>query len=274
MDITNTLKSKKIKKYALIGAAVVLGLIILLSSVVIVPAGHKGVLLTLGAVSDSVMDEGLNFKIPFVQSVEPVDIRVLKFETDGNNASSKDLQTVVSSIAVNYRVNGACAADLYQSIGMGYEDTVINPSVSEVIKSVTALYTAEELITRRTEVSQQMKEQLQVKLADKYIIIDSFNIVNFQFSDAFNQAIEAKQIAEQEALKAQYELNRVEIEKQQTILKAQGEAEALRLRKQELNDQIIMLEFIEKWDGKMPTYYGGASDGFMFNLGDLSSNAQ
>lgn len=264
-DITNKLRNQAIKRWVIIGAIVLVVCILLGSCIVIVPAGSKGVRMTFGAVDEShVLDEGINLKIPFVQTVEMVNVRVLKYESPSNNSSSRDLQTIESNIAVNYRVDSDSVAKLYKNLGMNYESTIISPAVSEVVKSVTALYTAEELITKRAEVSAQMKEQLQKKLEDKYIIVDDFNIINFQFTEAFNQAIEAKQIAEQEALKAQYELEKVEIEKQQAILKAEGEAEALRLRKQELNENIIMLEFINKWDGKMPTYYGG--EGLMFNI--------
>lgn len=263
-DVTNLVRTKKIKKYALYGAIAFVVLITILSSVVIVPAGQRGVLLTLGAVSDRVLDEGLSMKIPFVQDVVVINTRVLKFESDANNSSSRDLQTIESNIAVNYRVDERSVAQLYKNIGLGYEATIINPAVSEVVKSVTAMYTAEELITKRSEVSEKMKQQLQTKLDNKYIQVDSFNIINFQFSEAFNKAIEEKQIAEQEALKAKYDLEKVEIEKEQAITRAQGEAEALRLRKQELNENIIMLEFINKWNGQMPTYYGG--EGLIFNL--------
>ena len=259
-SVNKEVKKSQIRRWAIIGAVTLAVIILISSCTVIVPAGHRGVLMTLGAVSETSFSEGLHFKLPFVQTIEMVDVRVLKFETSGNNASSKDLQTIQSNIAVNYRVDGTKAAELYQNLGMNYESTIINPAVCEVVKSVTAMYTAEELITLRSEVSVQMKEQLQQKLADKYILVDSFNIVNFEFSEAFNKAIEEKQIAEQEALKAKYELEKAEIEKQQTIVKAQAEAEALRLRKLELNDEIIMLEFINKWDGKMPTYYGGDGD--------------
>ncbi|MDR1002516.1 MAG: prohibitin family protein [Oscillospiraceae bacterium] len=263
-DVTNLIKQKQIKKIILIGAIIVAVFLVFSSFIVFVPAGQKGVLMNFGAVSERTLEEGINFKIPIVQSVQLINTRVQKFESTGNNSSSRDLQTIESNIAINYRVKADQVANLYKNIGLEYESTIISPALSEVVKSVTALYTAEELITKRPEVSEQMKEQLQTKLANKYIMVDSFNIINFQFSEAFNKAIEEKQIAEQEALKAKYELEKVGIEKEQAILKAEGEAQALKLRKQELNDQIIMLEFINKWDGKMPTYYGG--EGLIFSL--------
>lgn len=255
---------KKVK--IIVGVCVALLLIVAISiaSITIVPAGHKGVTLNMGAVTGAVMNEGINFKIPFVQNAEIIDVRVKKYESKDNSSASKDLQTIKSSIAVNYRVNQDHVADLYQKIGMSYESTVINPAISECIKSVTSRYTAEELITKRTEVSEEMKNFLQKKLSEKYILVDSFNIINFDFTDAFNTAIEEKQIAEQNALKAKYDLERIKTEAEQAVTKAKGEAEAMKLKNEQISQNIIYLEFIDKWDGKMPTYYG--SDNLFLGL--------
>lgn len=255
---------KKVK--IIVGVCVALLLIVAISiaSITIVPAGHKGVTLNMGAVTGAVMNEGINFKIPFVQNAEIIDVRVKKYESKDNSSASKDLQTIKSSIAVNYRVNQDHVADLYQKIGMSYESTVINPAISECIKSVTSRYTAEELITKRTEVSEEMKKFLQKKLSEKYILVDSFNIINFDFTDAFNTAIEEKQIAEQNALKAKYDLERIKTEAEQAVTKAKGESEAMKLKNEQISQSIIYLEFIDKWDGKMPTYYG--SDNLFLGL--------
>ena len=255
---------KKVK--IIVGFCVALLLIVAISiaSITIVPAGHKGVTLNMGAVTGAVMNEGINFKIPFVQNAEIIDVRVKKYESKDNSSASKDLQTIKSSIAVNYRVNQDHVADLYQKIGMSYESTVINPAISECIKSVTSRYTAEELITKRTEVYEEMKKFLQKKLSEKYILVDSFNIINFDFTDAFNTAIEEKQIAEQNALKAKYDLERIKTEAEQAVTKAKGEAEAMKLKNEQISQSIIYLEFIDKWDGKMPTYYG--SDNLFLGL--------
>ncbi|MFR7821159.1 prohibitin family protein [Candidatus Pseudoruminococcus sp.] len=257
-------KSKKIKVIVSVCVAVLLIAVIAIASITIVPAGHKGVTLNMGAVTGAVMNEGINFKIPFVQSAEVIDVRVKKYESKDNSSASKDLQTIKSSIAVNYRIDQDHVADLYQNIGMSYESTVINPAISECIKSVTSRYTAEELITKRTEVSDEMKKFLQTKLGEKYILVDSFNIVNFDFTDAFNTAIEEKQIAEQNALKAKYDLERIKTEAEQAVTKAKGEAEAMKLKNEQISQNIIYLEFINKWDGKMPTYYG--SDNLFLGL--------
>ena len=255
---------KKVKIIVGVCVASLLIVAISIASITIVPAGHKGVTLNMGAVTGAVMNEGINFKIPFVQNAEIIDVRVKKYESKDNSSASKDLQTIKSSIAVNYRVNQDHVADLYQKIGMSYESTVINPAISECIKSVTSRYTAEELITKRTEVSEEMKKFLQKKLSEKYILVDSFNIINFDFTDAFNTAIEEKQIAEQNALKAKYDLERIKTEAEQAVTKAKGEAEAMKLKNEQISQSIIYLEFIDKWDGKMPTYYG--SDNLFLGL--------
>lgn len=252
-----TMDKKKVRRLIIAAVVVVVALILVTSSVAIVPAGHKGVLLNMGAVSDKVLDEGLNLKAPFVQSVQNIDVRVKKFESADNSSASKDLQNISSTIAVNYRVDSAAPEKLYKNIGANYELTVISPAIAECIKAVTSQYTAEELIVKRSEVSLQMKSLLQEKLNDKYIVVDSFNVLNFEFSEAFNKSIEEKQIAEQNALKAKYDLDRVKTEVEQEIAKAEGDAEAMRLRNQEVTDSIIALEFIKKWNGEMPTYYGG-----------------
>lgn len=266
--ITVNPNAKKIK-IGIISALIIIFLIIIVSaSISIVPAGHKGVQLNMGAVTGTIYNEGINFKIPFIQSVEIIDTRVQKYESNENSSASKDLQTIVSSIAVNYRVDSSKADLLYQNIGLNYTNTVISPAISECIKAATSQYTAEELITKRSEVSELMKNILQEKLKDKYIVVDSFNVLNFEFSEAFNTSIEEKQIAEQNALKAQYDLQRIKTEAEQTITKATGEAEAMRIKNQQVTENIIMLEFIKKWNGEMPLYYGG-DKGLFFGLDGL-----
>lgn len=254
--------AKKIKTGVIIAVIAIVLIVLLGSSISIVPAGNKGVQMNMGAVTGTIYNEGINFKIPFIQSVEIIDTRVQKYESSDNASASKDLQTITSSIAVNFRVDSTKADKLYQNIGTNYKDTVISPAISECIKAVTSQYTAEQLITKRSEVSEKMKTLLQEKLKDKYILIDSFNITDFQFSEAFNTSIEEKQIAEQNALKAQYDLERIKTEAEQTITEASGEAEAMKIKNNQVTDNIIKLEFIKKWNGEMPKYYGG--DGNLF----------
>ncbi|RPF49603.1 SPFH domain-containing protein [Thermodesulfitimonas autotrophica] len=229
----------------------------------IVPAGHVGVLLQFGAVKGS-LGEGFHLRAPLVQKVALVDVRVQKAEADAA-AASRDLQTVTSRIAVNYHVRPDAAARLYERVGMSYPETVIAPAVQESVKAVTAKYTAEELITRRREVSSEVQVLLADRLAPYGIRVDGFNIVNFDFSAKFNEAVEEKLAAEQRALKARRDLERIKIEAEQKVTQAKAEAEALRIQRQQVTPELLRLREIEvqkmaveKWDGRLPQVTGGA----------------
>ncbi|MGO0059845.1 prohibitin family protein [Brevibacillus fluminis] len=250
-----------------IAAIIVVILIAALSfeSFTIIQAGNRGVVLQLGAVQDKVFDEGLHFKMPFIQNVIPMEVRVQKAESSQTSAS-RDLQTVSTTIAVNYHIDGNFANKLYQQVGIDYVGRIVDPAIAESLKAVTAQYTAEELISKRPEVSAKVKEVLNQKLSAYHILLDEINIREFNFSDEYNKAIEAKQVAEQQALKSKLDLERIKIEKEQEITKAQAQAEALRLQKQEVTPELIQLrqieaqlEAIRKWDGKLPSVTGGAT---------------
>lgn len=224
----------------------------------VVGAGERGVVFSkFGGIQQGVRGEGLQFKIPFIQQIIPVDVRIQKAETD-SSASSKDLQTVDSRIALNYHIAPDLAAQIYQEVGVLFKERLIDPSVQEAVKAVTAQFTAEELITRRAEVSTMIKEMLSDRLVNRHIIVDEFNIVDFNFSPVFNDAIEAKQKAEQDALKAQRDLERIKIEAEQKVTEAQAEAESQRLQRETITDTILQLRAIEKWDGVLPQVTSGA----------------
>lgn len=251
---------KFVKRLLVIIPCAIVLLIVAVGCFDVVPAGYKGVKVTMGAVDDVVLNEGLAFKLPFAQSIVHVDARVKKYTVEGETSASKDMQTITTNVAVNYRVDGAKVDELYKNLSLNYEDTIIAPAVSEGIKAVTSRYTAEEIITNRSEISGQIKELLKNQLEDKYIFVDSINIIDLTFSEAFDRAIEEKQVAEQNALKAEADLKRIKTEAEQAVVKAQGEAEAMRIKNEALTDSIIELEFLNKWDGHMPTYYGGDAD--------------
>lgn len=258
--------SKK-AKIVVIGFIAVL---LLFSSFKVVSAGHTGVRITLGSVGSQTLSEGLHFKAPFVQSIILMDNRVQKLEADCSSAS-KDLQTVSSKIAVNIRLNKTASAEVYKNVGENYGDKVINPVIQEVVKAVTAKYTAEELITKRQQTGTEMKELLQNKVSEYGITVDNFNIVNFDFSEEFNKAIESKQTAQQMALKAEQDLARIKVEAEQKVAQAQAEAESLRLQKQEITPELLQLRQIEvmkeKWNGQMPTtVYIGDGDSVLLGV--------
>ncbi len=230
---------------------IVLG-VVGLASFATVQAGHTGVVTTFGKVSDEVLTEGLHFKIPFVQEIVQVDNRVLISEVSSSSAS-KDLQTVSSVIALNYRVDNMSSASLYKNVGMNFQNTIVNPAIQESVKAITAQFTAEELITNRQSVSDLMKDALAEKIGPYGLNIEVFNIISFEFSEEFNAAIEAKQTAQQNALKAEQDLARVKVEAEQTIVQAEAEAEAYRIKSEQITEEMIMMEYLAKWDGKLPT---------------------
>lgn len=224
-----------------------------------VNAGERGVKLRFGAVTGTVLDEGLYFKIPVVEQVVKMDVKILKSETDAT-AASKDLQTVNARVALNYHIDHVRTADLYQNVGLLYNEKLISPTIQESVKASTALFTAEELVTKRPEVREKIKSLLREKLESHGIFIDEFNIVDFSFSKSFNEAIEAKVTAEQEALAAKNKLERIKFEAQQNIETAKGKAEAIRIEAQALsnNPQVLELRALEKWDGVLPKVTGGS----------------
>ncbi|OMD61248.1 HflC protein [Paenibacillus odorifer] len=246
-------------------AAVLIVLLIGANSFVSVEYGHVGLYKTFGKLNDNTLSPGIHFKIPFIQTVIQVNTQVTKAETD-TSASSKDLQPVTTHVAVNYSVNKASAFNLMNNIGGNFDSVIINPAIQEIVKEVTAKYPAEDLITRRDVVSSEISEHLTARLAKYDLIVNDINIVNFKFSEAFNQSIEAKQVAQQQALKAENDLRRIEIEAKQKIAQAQAEAESLRLKKQEVTPELVQLKQIEvqekaleKWNGVLPSVTGGAT---------------
>lgn len=260
-----TKRNMSVGKWISTAIIVIIVLIVGSNSYAQVEYGHVGLYKTFGKLNDNVLAPGMHFKIPFVQTVIQVNTQVTKTETD-TTASSKDLQPVSTHVAVNYSVNKESAYNLMNNIGGNYDTVIINPAVQEIVKEVTARYQAEELIAKRDVVAGEISEHLTSRLAKYDLIVNEINIVNFKFSDAFNQSIEAKQVAQQQALKASNDLKRIQIEAQQKIAQAEAEAEALKLKKQEVTPELVQLKQIEvqekaleKWDGKLPQVTGGAT---------------
>ena len=257
-----------VKKIIVTVIVVLIALIIVLNAFTAVTSGHTGVVTTFGKVSDQVLSEGLHFKIPFVQNIILVDNRVQKAEAECSSAS-KDLQTVRSTIAVNYKIMNSYSASVYKNIGMDYESVIITPAIQECVKAVTARYTAEELITNRQTVSDLMSEQLKEKISSYGIDIQIFNIISFEFTEEYNAAIEAKQTAQQNALKAEQDLQRIKVEAEQTVAEAEAEAEAYRLKSEQITPEIILMSYIDKWDGRLPTVASGDSGAMMLDITSL-----
>ncbi len=229
-----------------------------------VGAGERGVLLEWKAVEGKVLGEGLHFIVPFVHTVEIMDVTIQKSQTEAK-AASEDIQETRSVIALNYKIDPMKAQVVYQTLRHEAKRRIIDPAVQEVVKAVTARYSAVDLITKRGQVRTEIQDELKTRLAEYHILVMDFAILDFEFSEEFSKAIESKQTANQLAKKAENDLKRIMIEAKQKIESAKAEAESLRLQKQNVSKDLIELrkieaqmKAIEKWDGVMPRVTGGA----------------
>jgi regulator of protease activity HflC (stomatin/prohibitin superfamily) len=249
-----------------------------IASIRIIQPGFVGVKVFLGNAKDEPLHEGFHVVVPFLTSVQKIDTRIQKVSAESFEAASKDLQSVRAAIVVNYNLKKDDVVKLYREIGVNYAEIIILPGIAEVYKATTANFTAESLITQRQIVSEQIKTMLSERLEPYGIITNQVNVVNFDFSSEFNRAIEAKVTAEQDALRAEKELEKVKFEAQQAEQKAKGEAmavlekakadaEALKLKLDYATPEMIMLNAVEKWDGKLPVYlFGGQSPMPVFDI--------
>ena len=270
---------QKTPKKLIVTVGIILFILIFFRPWVQVGAGQRGVVLNFGAVQEQVLEEGLHFRIPVMQEIALMDVKIQKAETDAA-AASADLQDVSSRIALNYHVVPDKANVVYQKIGMQFKERIIDPAIQEVVKAVTAKYSAEELITKRPAVSEAMRVALADRLRANNIAVDAFSIVIFSFSKVFTEAIEAKQTAEQLALKAKRDLERIKIEADQKITAARAEAESLRLQRANISPDLIELrrieanmKAIEKWNGILPQVTGGGAIP-MIGVGDAHKKAK
>ena len=231
-----------------------------------VAAGNVGVVLHMGAVTGETKQPGFYSKTPFVVDVVSMNVQVQKEQVD-TECSSKDLQIVKSTVSLNLSLVPEKAAQVYQSIGIGYIDVVVAPAMQESVKAVMAQYTAEELISKREEVRQGIADLLASKLSPIGIKTEAVNMVNFNFSPSFEQAIEAKVTTEQNALAAKNKLEQVKYEADQNVAKAEGEAKAIAIQAQAIQVQggaaYIELKALEKWDGKLPQIMGAGAVPFI-----------
>lgn len=234
-----------------------------------VPTGYVGIKTRFGKVSNDVIQEGLNFKIPYIEKIVLMDCRTQKAEIDTSTAS-KDLQEISLKIAVNYNVNRDTAYELYRQVGINYESIIIDPAILESVKSITAQFTAEELITRRAEVSNSMEDTLKEKIESRGFNVVDFNITDLDFSAAYNQAIEKKQVAEQEAKQAEYELQKSMIENEKKIAEAEANAKVMQIQDTTTTESALKLKeleiqkaAIEKWNGVLPSTLTGDTIPFL-----------
>lgn len=239
--------------------ALIIALILVFGSWGTIDSGHRGIVMRMGRMTGEIKGEGFYTKTPWLDSVWEVDCRVQKEQVETEGAS-KDLQSVKTVVALNLNVIPDKCPDLFRKYGGYYMKSFVAPAMQESIKSVTAQYTAEELISKREHVREAMAALIAAKLNPEGLRTDAVNIVNFDFSDSFKHAIEAKVTAEQNALAARNLLAQKEFEAKQVVATAKGKAEAMQVESAVLtaNPQILQLRALEKWDGVLPRVAGGA----------------
>lgn len=243
--------------YAVGGITLLLGAI-LFRPFAIVNAGERGVVMRFGKVQDVILDEGIHPVMPIVTSVKRLSVRVQKNDISAR-AASKDLQDVTTDVAINWHIDPAQVNTVFQRVGSQDQivDGIITPAVSEVVKAATAKKNVEEILTKRTELKDEIDNQLKKRLAAYGLLVDDVSLVNFVFSPEFNKAIEAKQVAEQQAKQAEFVALKAKKDAEAEVNRARGQAESQRLQRLTLNAELLQQQAIEKWDGKFPTVMGG-----------------
>lgn len=232
-----------------------------------IKTGEIGIKTKFGKIVNTTKNEGIIFKSP-LDKVEKVNIKVQKYENkDLLSTSTKDMQIVNNiKVSINFRIDVNKVTDLYKRVGIEYKSTVLEPAIQETIKAVISKYTAEELVTKRSEISLDINNTLNERIKIYGINSVSVAINNFDFSEAYNQAIEQKAVSEQNVLTAQQELEKAKVEAEKKIVEAEATNKANELLKQNVTDEVLMKQFIEKWDGHLPETYAGDDILKMFNL--------
>lgn len=251
---------RKAGKFTLIGTVGIFAFVTIIKSFTTIPTGYVGVKTRFGQVQDTVIQEGLNFKMPYVEKIVKIDCKTQKCEYE-MEASSKDLQKVSNiKVAVNYNVDKSKANTLYREIGKDFKGVIIEPAIYESVKQGMSQYTAEELIAKRSEVSNVIVTLLTDKLESRGIAITALNITDFSFSQEFDDAIEKKQVTEQQTQQAKYELEKAKVENEKKIENAKTEAEVMKQQNEQITEQTLKLKelenqsaLIEKWNGQLPT---------------------
>ena len=245
-------QSKQIKRILKLGLPPLLAIVFLLTSIRVVDTGESGVVTRFGKVTGRELSEGIHLVVPFgIEQVSVYDIKIQK-QTESAASASKDLQDVEATLTLNYRLQSDRVREIHQTIGVAYRDKLIEPALQEVFKAASAKFSAQELITQRAEVKNDTFTLLKERLDQFGIIVDDLSIVDFTFSEAFIKAIEEKQIAEQNAQRALFNLEA-----------SKTDAEAQQVQAETLSPLFLQKQAIEKWNGTLPQYLG---NGTVFNI--------
>jgi regulator of protease activity HflC (stomatin/prohibitin superfamily) len=258
------------KTLGVVAGALVMVVGVLAQSFTVISAGHTGVQVTLGEVNHQPLTEGVHFVNPISQ-IKDVDVRLQKDQLAGASASTKDLQQVHTDIVVQYRLNAAKVPQIYKEFGLNVDEKVLGPAINEAFKTVTAHYTSEQLITMRQVVSDEIQQILKAKVAPFDIDVSGISLVNFGFSADYQKAIEQKVISVQQTAKAEQDLKRIEVEARSRIAQADGEAKAIAIQAAAIQSNggqnYVQLEWIKRWNGKLPETVVNGSTGMMLNMG-------
>ncbi|MCL1800989.1 MAG: prohibitin family protein [Promicromonosporaceae bacterium] len=257
-NFSEPVKKSTGKIAALVAAATIagLGIISFANSFTTIESGEVGVVRRFGDIQSQVLTEGVNFTLPFVDTVrrESIRVRIAEFDT---SSASRDLVEIQTAFAINFQVDPGRVAQLHREVGGDFVTVILDPAIQETMKFTTANFTAEELVTRRSEVSAAAAEYLQERVEPFGINILAINITDLAFSSEFSASIEQRQIAEQRVLTAQQELEHTRVQAEQEVVRAQAEADAMRILQQELTPELLQRLWIERWNGVMPLYMGG-----------------
>jgi len=246
-------------------------IVVMFESVVVVEAGHRGVVLYVGAVENRVLGEGIHFIIPFAEQVVQLEVRTLKFQADAT-AASNDLQEVQTTIALNYHISPSQANIIYQQLGADYADRIIAPTIQESVKASVAKFNAEELITKRATAKAVIAQSIANTLGARDIVVETVFITDFRFSQAFSSQVESKVVAFQKFLTEQNNLLAIQVVANQTVVQAQataranvakanGESQAIRIITLQLRQSPTYLQWlsINRWNGQLPYALGSGA---------------
>ncbi|MFL6471571.1 MAG: prohibitin family protein [Nitrososphaeraceae archaeon] len=271
------LGSNKLKILAAIVTFIII-IVVMSQSVVIVEAGHRGVVLYLGAVENKVLGEGLHFIIPFAEQVIQLEVRTLKFQADAS-AASNDLQEVATVIALNYHIDPSKSNIIYQQLGADYTSRIIAPTIQESVKASVAKFNAEELITKRETAKAVIAQAIRNTLSARNILVETVFITDFKFSESFASQIEQKVVAFQKFLTEQNNLGAVQVVANQTVVQAQaqarsnvaraeGESQAIKIITEQLKQdpQYLQWQSINRWNGQLPYSLGSGGATPFFQL--------
>lgn len=252
---------------------IVLGLVLFFASTAIVPTGHIGVVTLYSKVQEKYLDAGFHMVKPFVEDIHAIDIRTQKYQGTVEG-SAKDLQIVNVTTSINYQIKVEKASDLYAKVGKNYNDTILNPALQSGLKAAIAKFTAEEMITKRSEVANAITEELNTRL-EEYFMISAVNLENIGFTDEFNKAVEAKTTNQQKAEAEKAQLEIIKVQNEQKINTAEAEAKVRELQSQSVTEKSleqlrleIQREMIQKWNGTLPQYILGENANMLFDIGN------